>query len=178
MIGGAQPRIQARTALDDPFLELMAAPGVQLAVSASGGGEALMVPGGSAVRRVIDRCRAPAATVQGDTFAGTNADGAPVRVTLGSGPEARFRLVEQSGQPPRTIIGSYSRLMGERGPIIQLVPDDGSGTIFLEQIAPDTLVYRTASNEADPALDAAPLKLVQPITLPPLKVEPETPPER
>lgn len=174
VIGGAQPRVQARVPLDDPFLESMAATGAQLAVSVEGG-EALMVPGGPAIRRVIEGCRAPAA-IQGPTFTGAGPSGSEVRLTLGEGAEPRFRLVELDGEPPRTIVGGYSRLTGERGPIIQLVPADGSPTIFLEQIAPDTLVYRTAANEADPALDARPLRLSRPAPAP--TPEPAGDPER
>lgn len=166
VIGGANPRVQARTALDDPFLENMAAPGEQLAVSAGDGSEGLIVPGGSPIRRVLEGCRAPAA-VQGPSYTGTAPNGVLVSLTLGSGDPPRFRLAEQAGEPPRTILGSYSRLTGERGPILQLVPDDGGATIFLEQIAPDTLVYRTPANEPDPALDASPLRLMRPSAITP-----------
>lgn len=50
-------RVQARTGMNDAVLDAMARPQAQIAVG--GGGEALTVPGGVAVRRVIDFCRNP-----------------------------------------------------------------------------------------------------------------------
>lgn len=51
-------RVQARTGMNDAVLDAMARPQSQIAVG--GGGETLTIPGGVAVRRVIDWCRNPA----------------------------------------------------------------------------------------------------------------------
>jgi hypothetical protein len=52
-------RVQARTGLTDAVLDAMARPRAQIAVG--GGAEVLTVPGGVAVRRVVDFCRNPPA---------------------------------------------------------------------------------------------------------------------
>lgn len=52
-------RVQARTGMGDAVLDAMARPQSQIAVS--GGPELLMIPGGVAVRRVVDFCRNPPA---------------------------------------------------------------------------------------------------------------------
>lgn len=52
-------RVQARTGLGDAVLDAMARPRTQIQVG--GGPEILTVPGGVAVRRVLDFCRAPPA---------------------------------------------------------------------------------------------------------------------
>ncbi|MFD1612941.1 hypothetical protein ACFSCW_14140 [Sphingomonas tabacisoli] len=50
-------RVQARTSMNDGVLDAMARPQSQVIVS--GGAEALTVPGGVAIRRVVDFCRTP-----------------------------------------------------------------------------------------------------------------------
>ena len=50
-------RVQARTGMGDAVLDAMARPQAQIAVG--GGGQTLTVPGGVAIRRVIDACRNP-----------------------------------------------------------------------------------------------------------------------
>ncbi len=50
-------RVQARTGLGDAVLDAMARPQAQIIVS--GGADALTIPGGIAVRRVLDACRNP-----------------------------------------------------------------------------------------------------------------------
>lgn len=52
-------RVQARTGLGDAVLDAMASPRTQIQVG--GGPEILTVPGGIAVRRVLDYCRTPPA---------------------------------------------------------------------------------------------------------------------
>jgi hypothetical protein len=50
-------RVQARTGMGDAVLDAMARPQAQVAVG--GGGETLTIPGGVAIRRVVDFCRNP-----------------------------------------------------------------------------------------------------------------------
>jgi hypothetical protein len=50
-------RVQARTGMNDAVLDAMARPQAQIAVS--GGPETLTMPGGVAIRRVVDFCRTP-----------------------------------------------------------------------------------------------------------------------
>lgn len=50
-------RVQARTGMNDAVLDAMARPQAQIAIG--GGGQTLTIPGGVAVRRVIDWCRNP-----------------------------------------------------------------------------------------------------------------------
>jgi len=52
-------RVQARTGMGDAVLDAMARPQTQITVS--GGPETLTVPGGVAIRRVVDWCRNPPA---------------------------------------------------------------------------------------------------------------------
>jgi hypothetical protein len=52
-------RAQARTGMNDAVLDAMARP--QSQISVSGGPETLTVPGGVAIRRVLDWCRTPPA---------------------------------------------------------------------------------------------------------------------
>ena len=52
-------RVQARSGLGDAVLEAMASPRSQIQVA--GSGETLIIPGGVAVRRVVDFCRTPPA---------------------------------------------------------------------------------------------------------------------
>ena len=52
-------RVQARTGMGDAVLDAMARPQTQIAVS--GGPELLTIPGGVAVRRVVEFCRNPPA---------------------------------------------------------------------------------------------------------------------
>lgn len=51
-------RVQARTGMGDAVLDAMARPQAQIAVG--GGGQTLNIPGGIAIRRVVDFCRNPA----------------------------------------------------------------------------------------------------------------------
>lgn len=51
-------RVQARTGMGDAVLDAMARPQAQIAVG--GSGQTLTVPGGVAIRRVVDFCRNPA----------------------------------------------------------------------------------------------------------------------
>lgn len=50
-------RVQARTGMGDAVLDAMARPQAQIAVG--GGGETLTIPGGVAIRRIVDFCRNP-----------------------------------------------------------------------------------------------------------------------
>jgi hypothetical protein len=52
-------RVAARVSLDDPLLVAMSAPQARIAL-ATETGDRIDVPGGVAVRRVLDRCRTPA----------------------------------------------------------------------------------------------------------------------
>lgn len=52
-------RVQARTGMGDAVLDAMARP--QSQISVSGGPETLTIPGGVAIRRVVDFCRTPPA---------------------------------------------------------------------------------------------------------------------
>ncbi|HEV2568208.1 hypothetical protein [Sphingomonas sp.] len=55
-----QGRVQARAGLDDAIVNAMARPQSQITVA--GGAETLTLPGGVAIRRVVDFCRNPPAT--------------------------------------------------------------------------------------------------------------------
>lgn len=55
----ANGRVQARVPLDNPALERMAAP--QAALTLTGGAQPVAVPGGVAIRRIVDACRTPPA---------------------------------------------------------------------------------------------------------------------
>jgi hypothetical protein len=72
-------RVQARTGMGDAVLDAMARPQTQITVS--GGPEALTIPGGVAVRRVVDWCRNPPAPLEPTVDNGVAPANAVVPVT-------------------------------------------------------------------------------------------------
>jgi hypothetical protein len=84
-------RVQARTGLGDAVLDAMASPRTQIQVG--GGAEILTVPGGVAIRRVLDFCRAPPAS---EPAATNNSEPNPLVI-----PETIDEPAPDPLQPPR-----------------------------------------------------------------------------
>jgi len=158
-------RVEARVPLDDPTLDLLAAPASHFTLRV-GDGEELEIPGGPTIQRLLQACRGPLIEpLDGRFFTGTIpcADCPAIDVTLSfTGPPGmeRYRLVYNYRERAITSWeGSVSTEAGENGPVYRLRPDIGSETIWLEWLTNDTLAYRTPDNQPSEELRRYPLRL-------------------
>lgn len=158
---------EARTPLDDPWLDKMGAGGARLTISANDG-QPIDIIGGPAIRRVVTACRAPKVEpIDGATFAGTIpcADCPGIDVTLTFQDEVqpgRYRLVYRyRDKGTITTEGNATAAPPDVGPIYRLAADKGGDVTWVEQVRPDIFVFRTPDNFRNEPMARFPLSRTQ-----------------
>jgi hypothetical protein len=155
-------KAQAQIALDDPFLDALTTPAGR--ISASAGGDAIDVPSGRAIRRVIEICRNPAtAPATGAVIAGSvpcpDCDSIDITLTFAGEPgPGRYRLVQDYRGKGSTTLDGLASVTDASGNVLRLQPDtQGPPVMYIERVSPDTWVFRTGDNKPNAALKAYPL---------------------
>lgn len=158
----ADGKAEVQIALDDPFLDTLAASGGRVSVTA--GGDAIEVPIGRAIRRVVEICRNPAsAPAAGAVIAGSvpcaDCDSIDITLTFAGEPgPGRYRLVQDFRGKGSTTLDGLASVTDAGGNVLRLQPDaQGPPVMYIERIAPDTWVFRTSDNKPNAALKAYPL---------------------
>lgn len=155
-------KVDARIALADPFLNVLTGPAGRISVSA--GGDAVEVPTGRAIRRVIEVCRNPAAApANGATIAGSvpcaDCDGIDVTLTFAGEPgPGRYRLVQDFRGKGTVTLDGLASVTDAAGKVLRLQPDtQGPPVMYIERVGADSWVFRTTDNKPNDALKAYPL---------------------
>jgi hypothetical protein len=155
-------RVEAIVPLDNPILDRLAGAGARFAIGV-GAEPPVDIPGGPAIRRLIEACRAPAvAPVATGTFTGTIpcADCPGIDVTLALS-DGRYRMTyayrERGTFTWQGVVEPATGPDGAR--ILKLTPDDGGEIIWLEQPTDDSILYRTPDNRPNDYLRRYPLVL-------------------
>lgn len=158
---------EARTPLDDPWLDRMSAGGARLTLSANDG-QPIDIIGGPAIRRVVSACRAPKVEpIDGATFTGAlpcaDCPGIDVTLTFQDAVQpGRYRLVFRYRERGTiTTEGNATAAPPDVGPVYRLAPDKGGEISWIEQVRPDIIVFRTPDNFRSDAMARYPLTRTQ-----------------